>query len=175
MFLNDENDKFWPYDSCTDKYNQIFTYNSLHLHVKSMHHTCTEVQAILVRTHILIPLSLDLHPHPTNCTKCASLSALSKCTQCFHLHYVTHHYEDTMWGVIHQDSLCLFIWYTLRPEENSQHSAEDIIKCIKKMTNIMQKTFSNAFCWVKTLVFWCKFHWNLFPGICFIRSQHWFR
>ena len=44
-----------------------------------------------------------------------------------------------------------------------------------KMANILQTTFSNAFCWLKSLVFWWKFHWSLFLRVQLTISQHWCR
>ena len=43
------------------------------------------------------------------------------------------------------------------------------------MAAIFQTTFSNAFSWMKIVVFCWKFHWNLFPEIQLIAFQHWFR
>ena len=34
-----------------------------------------------------------------------------------------------------------------------------------KMVAICQTTFSNAFSWMKIIVFWWKCHWNLFPRV----------
>ena len=36
---------------------------------------------------------------------------------------------------------------------------------MNKMTAILPKTFWHAFSWVKTIVFWLKFHWCLFQEI----------
>ena len=44
-----------------------------------------------------------------------------------------------------------------------------------KMTAIFQTAFSIAFSWVKIVVFWWKFHWNLFPWIQLTIFQHWVR
>ena len=33
---------------------------------------------------------------------------------------------------------------------------------INKMTTTFQRTFRNAFSWIKSVVFWLKFHWCLF-------------
>ena len=41
------------------------------------------------------------------------------------------------------------------------------------MATILQPTFSNAFYWVKMIQFRFKFHWNLFPWVQSIISQHW--
>ena len=35
----------------------------------------------------------------------------------------------------------------------------------EKMAAIFQTTFSNALAWMKIIVFWCKFRWNLFPRV----------
>ena len=44
-----------------------------------------------------------------------------------------------------------------------------------KMATISQTTFSNAFSWMKSFVFWFEFHWSLFPVIQLTISQDWFR
>ena len=43
---------------------------------------------------------------------------------------------------------------------------------LDKMAAISQTIFSGAFSWMKSFVFWLKFHWNLFQLTI---SQHWFR
>ena len=44
-----------------------------------------------------------------------------------------------------------------------------------KMAAISQTTFSNAFSWMKSFVFWFEFHWSLFLRVQLIISRHWFR
>ena len=41
-----------------------------------------------------------------------------------------------------------------------------------KMAAILQATFSDAFSWMKIVVFWFKFNWNLFRGVLSITSHH---
>ena len=41
------------------------------------------------------------------------------------------------------------------------------------MTAIFQTTYSNAFSWMKIVVFWWQFHWNLFPKVQLTIFQHW--
>ena len=43
------------------------------------------------------------------------------------------------------------------------------------MATISQALFSDAFLWMKSFVFWLKFHWSLFLRIQLIITQHWFR
>ena len=43
-----------------------------------------------------------------------------------------------------------------------------------KMAAILQNTFSNAFSWMK-IIFWFKFHWDLFLRVKLTIIQHWFR
>ena len=43
------------------------------------------------------------------------------------------------------------------------------------MAAILQMTFSNAFSWMKSFVFWVKFHWSLFLMVQLTITQHWFR
>ena len=44
-----------------------------------------------------------------------------------------------------------------------------------KMSAIFQTPFSNAFSWIKIVVFWWKFRWNLFPRVQLTIFQLWFR
>ena len=44
-----------------------------------------------------------------------------------------------------------------------------------KMAAIFQKTFSNAFSWMKMYKFLLKFHWSVFPGVQLAIFHHWFR
>ena len=45
---------------------------------------------------------------------------------------------------------------------------------LDKMATISQ-TFSSAFLWLKSFVFWFKFHWTLFQRVQLTIRQHWFR
>ena len=42
-----------------------------------------------------------------------------------------------------------------------------------KMVAVCQTTFSNSFSWMKNVLFWFKFHWNLFPKIELLKSLCW--
>ena len=44
-----------------------------------------------------------------------------------------------------------------------------------KMAAIFQRTFSNAFSWMKIYKFKLRFHWSLFPRVQLTIFQHWFR
>ena len=44
-----------------------------------------------------------------------------------------------------------------------------------KMTAISQTIFSDAFSWMKSFVFWLKFHWGLFLSFLLAITQHCFR
>ena len=46
---------------------------------------------------------------------------------------------------------------------------------LDKMAAISQATFSDAFLWMKSFVYWLKFHWSLFLGFELPIFQHWFR
>ena len=46
---------------------------------------------------------------------------------------------------------------------------------LDKMTAISQMIFSVAFLWMKSCVFWLKFHWSLFLRVQWTITQHWFR
>ena len=45
----------------------------------------------------------------------------------------------------------------------------------RQMDAISQKTFSNAFSWIKMFEFQLKFHWSLFPRVQLTIFQQWFR
>ena len=42
----------------------------------------------------------------------------------------------------------------------------------KKKLPLLWTTFSNRFLWIKTVVLWLKFHWNVFPLIQSTTRQH---
>ena len=44
---------------------------------------------------------------------------------------------------------------------------------LDKMATI--STFSNAFSWMKSFIYWWKFHWSLFLRVQLIITQYWFR
>ena len=46
---------------------------------------------------------------------------------------------------------------------------------LDKISAISQTTFSNAFSWTKSFVFWSEFHWSLFLRVQLTIFQHWFR
>ena len=46
---------------------------------------------------------------------------------------------------------------------------------LDKMAAISQTIFSKAFSWMKSFVFWFKFHWSLFLRVPLTIIQHWFR
>ena len=46
---------------------------------------------------------------------------------------------------------------------------------LDKMSAISQTIFSDAFSWIKSFVFWLKFHWSLFLRVQLTISQYWFR
>ena len=48
-------------------------------------------------------------------------------------------------------------------------------RCLHKITGIMQTTFSNVFCWMKIIIFWFNFYWNLFLRVLLTKSPHWLR
>ena len=54
------------------------------------------------------------------------------------------------------------------PTHNLTHLPMD------KMAAISQRTFLNTFPWMKSFVFWLKFHWSLFLRVQLTMSQHWF-
>ena len=43
------------------------------------------------------------------------------------------------------------------------------------MAAVSQTLISNALIWMKTVVFWLKFHWNLFPRVQLTINRHCFR
>ena len=45
---------------------------------------------------------------------------------------------------------------------------------LDKMAAISQTIFSDAFSWMKKIIFWSKLHWILFLSVQLIITQHWF-
>ena len=46
---------------------------------------------------------------------------------------------------------------------------------LDKMAPISQTIFSDAYLWMKSSVFWLKFHWSLFLRVELTIAQHWLR
>ena len=46
---------------------------------------------------------------------------------------------------------------------------------LDKMAAISQTIFSDTFSWMKSFVFWLKFHWSFFLMLQLTMAQHWFR
>ena len=46
---------------------------------------------------------------------------------------------------------------------------------LDKMAAFLQTIFSDTFSWMKSSIFWLKFHWSLFLRVQLTISQHWFR
>ena len=46
---------------------------------------------------------------------------------------------------------------------------------LDKMAAISQRIFSDAFLWMKSFVFWLKFHWSFFLRVQLTIFLHWFR
>ena len=50
-----------------------------------------------------------------------------------------------------------------------------LLPALDKMGAVSQMIFSDAFSWMKSFVFWFKFHWSLFLRDQLAITQHWFR
>ena len=61
------------------------------------------------------------------------------------------------------------IWATIK------YSIELTQLPLDKMAAILQTIFSGAFSWMKSFVFWLKFHQSLFLRVQLTIFQHWFR
>ena len=61
------------------------------------------------------------------------------------------------------------------PEDGAGQSTGRVItyRSRNKMVAVCQTTFSNSFSWMKIVLFWFKFHWNLFPKIELLKSLCW--
>ena len=46
---------------------------------------------------------------------------------------------------------------------------------LNNMVAVSQTSFSDAFSWMKSFVFWSRFHRSLFLGVKLTITQHWFR
>ena len=74
-----------------------------------------------------------------------------------------------------------FVWLLSKPydmhtllEPLNSHPPPPPPPPLDKMAAISQTTFSSAFSWMKSFVFWLKFHLCLLLGIQLTISQHWF-
>ena len=75
---------------------------------------------------------------------------------------VTSHYLNQWWLVY----WCIYASLSLN---------ELTSPSLDNMTTIQQTTLSKAFSWMKSFLFWFKFHWNLSLRIQLKISQDWFR
>ena len=57
----------------------------------------------------------------------------------------------------------------------SKHSINSSRVCLNKMAAFSQTIFSYTFLWMKSFLFWLKFHWSLFLKVQLKITQHWFR
>ena len=46
---------------------------------------------------------------------------------------------------------------------------------VDNLAAILQTIFSDAFLWMKSFVFWLKFHWSLFLNVQLTINHHWLR
>ena len=79
---------------------------------------------------------------------------------------------------------CNLIVYTSRLGDTYTHQGTgsplvQTINCLThlpldKMAVVLQTIYSHAFSWMKSLVFWLKFHWSLFGKVHLTITQHWF-
>ena len=102
-------------------------------------------------------------------------------------HYTEHHNKDkdsrqcNIYNVniyIWKDSLCIG---TDHQRLQSNMLLTDCITSLlthlplDKMAAISQTIFSDAFSWMKSFVFWLKFHWSVFLRVQLTITKHWFR
>ena len=67
-------------------------------------------------------------------------------------------------------------WGLLCSGTRTCHSAKALTHLLlDKMTTVSQTIFSDAFPWMKSIVFWLKFSWSLSTRVQLIKIQHWFR
>ena len=98
------------------------------------------------------------------------------CRQHFQMRYLG-------WQLLHFDSYftdLLDSWHSLLwclymyQSEWTQFQCELLTDLpMDKMAAISQTIYSDAFSWMKSLVFWLKFHWSLFQRVQLTIIQHW--
>ena len=64
-------------------------------------------------------------------------------------------------------------WYPSQQRSSNRRPLSHLSQA--KMAAISQTVFSDAFLWMKSVVFLLKFHWSLFLRVKLTISQHWFR
>ena len=67
----------------------------------------------------------------------------------------------------------ILIPYWIRRQTNKWNGLTHLP--LDKMAAISQTIFSDAFSWMKSFLFWLKFHWSLFLRVQLTVIQHWFR
>ena len=69
--------------------------------------------------------------------------------------------------------------YKTKPKSNKSETDRNRIDVthlpMDKMATISQEMVSGAFSWIKSFVFWSKFHKSLFLRVQSTIIQHWFR
>ena len=78
---------------------------------------------------------------------------------------------------------CASTWETCWPAETTTQSLLRSYKIGEKSTHVpldkmaamSQTIFSDAFSWMKSFVFWLKFHWSLFLRVQLTITHHWFK
>ena len=69
------------------------------------------------------------------------------------------------------DHHCVCKWW----EAITRHTGHQHIEAETRWPPWLQTTFSNAFSWMKIVIFQIKFHWSLFLRVQLTICQHWFR
>ena len=78
--------------------------------------------------------------------------------------------------------LCEYLWENWAPYNSTIRYFQQYLGIpalphlpLDKMAAISQTTFSKAFSWMKSFVFWFECHWSLFLRVQLAINQHWFR
>ena len=123
-----------------------------------------------------------LHKWPTNKENVFFLMRSNTAFNQFAYYFLPWTYKPTE-NNIYQLS-CNLIVYTSRLGDTYTHQGTgsplvQTINCLthlplNKMAVVLQMIYSHAFSWMKSLVFWLKFHWSLFGKVHLTITQHWF-
>ena len=93
-----------------------------------------------------------------------------------HVYQVESSHVAACWWAM--EARCYHIWVLWDGVQRWMALQPAMVNCLislDKMATILQTAFTNAFSWMKSLVFWFQFHWSLFLRVRLTISHHWFR
>ena len=105
----------------------------------------------------------------------ALIKVMSWCQQAI----VCTYYGLILWYrcicVLYDITLHYIVWYCILMYMCVWSGSEELtLLSLDKMAIISQTIFSDAFLWMKSLVFWLKFQWSLILRVQLTMTHHWF-